>query len=187
MVLFHQPFPEHKRVVGFQKAKDWRDFLTIGVFWEHRAQVKSNIVNTWTLPCPMEFQWTSLLLLCKNNLYLQFSIFTPYKCVLLDFSFESVITYVWFSHNIWVQSILQCVFLFIFVWESWFCLFLKIVFKQYDPYHLFRFQQLNMHSFVCVCVNKLVSKGPDESPGDHESCGKSKAWWWLQWRLTPRG
>ena len=36
--------PEHKRVEGLQKTKGWGDFLTIHVFYEHRAQVKFNTV-----------------------------------------------------------------------------------------------------------------------------------------------
>lgn len=82
-----------------------------------------------TLSCPVEFQWTSLPLPQKNCLYLQFSIFTLYKFVLLDFSFEPVLTSAWFSNIVWVQSLLSYVLLF-YLYESHdFAFFWKLSFN----------------------------------------------------------
>ena len=75
VVLCSKPFPRIQRKGEVS--------LTAADFQNYRAQVKFNVVKMQTVSHPIEFQWNSVSLLWKNCLYLQFSIFSPYRFVLL--------------------------------------------------------------------------------------------------------
>lgn len=65
-------FSETKKGEGISESKELGKFLSHWCFLgtQGSGKVKFNIINMQTLSCPIEFQWTSLLLLWKNYLYL---------------------------------------------------------------------------------------------------------------------